>query len=100
MSRLSALLATRWILATLLRAGRRIGARGNRGIARAAIQSTLKLGDTLILARDPRSQRLDLGIHPQKHLNDRLAPSIIDRLRLNPIHTTRFDAPKLTPPTN
>jgi hypothetical protein len=84
---------------TLLRAGRRIGARGNRGVARAAVQSTLKLGDTLILASDPRGQRLDLGIHPQKHLNDRLTPSVIDRLSLNPLHTTGFGTAKQYPPT-
>ncbi len=98
-SRLSALFATRWILATLRCAGGRIGARGNRGIARAAIQSALELGDAFILAHDARFQASDLGVHPQKHLHDRLAPSVIDRFRLNPIHTTRFDAAELSPPT-
>ena len=100
MTELGALLATRWILATLRRAGGRIGARGNRRVARAAVQPTLELGDPLILARDARGQRLDLGIHPQKHLHDRLTPSVIDRLRLSPLHTTGFDAAELSPPTH
>jgi hypothetical protein len=84
-SRLGALVATRWILATLRRARGRIGARGNGGVARAAVQSTLKLSDPLILTRDPRDQRLDLRIHTQEHPNH-LPTRVIDRLRLNPIH--------------
>ena len=58
---LGALFATRWILATPRRAGRRIGARRQRRVTRAAVQPTLELGDPLILPRDPRSQRLDLS---------------------------------------
>lgn len=100
MTWLGALFATRWILAALLRAGRRIGARRNGGVARPAVQSPLKLRDPLILTCDPRSQRLDLGIHPQKHLDDRLTTSVIDRFRLSPLHTTGFDAAELSPPTN
>jgi hypothetical protein len=96
---LGALSATRRILSTLLRrAGGRIGARGNRRVARTAVQPTLELGDPLILARDPHSQRPNLGVHPQKHLNDRRTPSVIDRFRLNPLHTPRFDEPELCPP--
>jgi hypothetical protein len=100
MTGLGALFATRCILPALRSGGGRIGARGNRGVARTAVQSTLKLSDPLILAGDTRGQHLDLGVHPQQHLNDRLTPSFIDRLRLNPIHTTRFDAAELSPPTN
>jgi len=100
MTGLGALFATRWILAALRRAGGRIGARGNGGVARAAVQSALKLSDALILASDPRSQRLDLGVHPQQHLDDRLTPSVIDRFRLNTLHTTGFDAAELCPPTH
>lgn len=95
MTGLGALFATRWIFATLRRAGGRSGARGNRRVARAAVQSAFELRDPLILARDPRGQHLNLGVHPQQHLDDRLAPSIINRLRLNPIHTSQFDAPAL-----
>jgi hypothetical protein len=95
---LGALFATRWILATLRRAGRRIGARGNRRVARAAVQPTLKLGDPLILAHDPRGQRLDLSIHPQQHLDNCLTTSVIDRFRLNPLHTKTFDTTPLQPP--
>jgi hypothetical protein len=97
MTGLGALFATRRILATLRRG--RIGARGNRGVTRAAIQPALELGDALILACDPRGQHLDLGIHPQKHLHDDLTPSVIDRLRLSPIHTSKIDTPGLCPPT-
>jgi hypothetical protein len=100
MTGLGALSATRRILATLRRAHRRIGARGNRRVTRAAVQPALKLGDTLILAGNPRRQHLDLGVHPQQHLNDRLTPSVIDRLRLNPIHPSKFDTPRLCPPTH
>ena len=78
----------------------RIGARGNRRVTRTAVQPTLKLRDPLILARNPRGQRLNLSVHPQKHLNDRLTPSVIDRFRLNPLHTKRFDEAELYPPTN
>jgi hypothetical protein len=100
MSRLGALLATRWILAALRRASRRIGARGNGGVARAAVQSAPELVDALILAGDTHGQRLDLSVHPQQHLHDRHAPSVIDRLRLNPVHTTGFDTADPYPPTN
>jgi hypothetical protein len=91
MTGLGALFAPRSILAALRRTGRRIGARRNRGVARTAVQTTLELSDPLILASDPRRQHLDLGVHPQKHLHDRLTTSVIDRFRLNPLHTTGFD---------
>jgi hypothetical protein len=97
---LSALFAPRCILAALRRGGRRIGARGNGRVARAAVQSALKLSDALILAGDPRGQRLDLDIHPQQHLHDRLTTSVINRFRLNPLHTKRFDTPRSCPPTH
>lgn len=47
---------------------------------------------------DPRSQLHNLAIHPQQHLDDNLAASVIDRLSLNPLHTPRFDRPVLCPP--
>lgn len=100
MTGLGALFAPRCILAALRRGGGRIGARGNRRVARAAVQSALELSDPLILAGDPRRQRLDLGVHPQQDLNDRLTTSVIDRFRLGPLHTTGFDTAQLTPPTH
>jgi hypothetical protein len=48
---------------------------------------------------DPPRQLPDLTIHPQKHLNHGLAPRVIDRLRLTPFHTLRFDGAVLCPPT-
>jgi hypothetical protein len=81
------------------RSSRRIGARRNRRVTRTAIQPPLKHSDPLILTSDTLDDRLDLGIHPQKHLNNRLTTRVIDRLSLNPLHTTRFDAPAM-PPTN
>jgi hypothetical protein len=98
MPMLGALFATRWILATLRRADGRIGTRGNRRVTRTAIQPALELRDPLILARDPHGQRLNLRIHPQKHPNDRLTPSVIDRFGLNPLHTPKFDEAQLCPP--
>jgi hypothetical protein len=95
---LGTLFATRRILATLRRAGGRISARWNRRVTGAAIQPALKLRDPLILARNPRSQRLNLSVHPQKHLNDRLTPSVKDRFRLNPLHTKTFDTTPPSPP--
>jgi hypothetical protein len=100
MTRLGSLRTPRRILAKLRRTGGRIGARGNRRVARAAVQPTLEHSDPLILARNPRGQRLNLSVHPQKHLNDRLTPSVIDRFRLNPLHTKKFDSTPLCPPTN
>jgi hypothetical protein len=52
------------------------------------------------LAGDALFQASDLGVHPQKHLHDRLTTSVIDRFRLNPVHTTKFDTPELSPPTH
>src|ERR1019366_390169 len=48
---------------------------------------------------DPRRQLPDLAIHPQKHLDHDLPASVVDRLRLAPLHATRFDNAKLCPPT-
>jgi hypothetical protein len=55
MTGLGALFATRWILAALRYAGGRTGARWNGGVARAAVQSALKLSYTLILTGDTRA---------------------------------------------
>jgi hypothetical protein len=95
---LGALFATRWILATLRCAGRRISARGNRRVTRAAVQPALEQGDPLILASDMRLQLLDTAIHPQENLDNDLAPTIVNRLRLNSLHTTKFDKTELCPP--
>ncbi|MGH2865349.1 MAG: hypothetical protein ACRDJX_08895, partial [Solirubrobacteraceae bacterium] len=37
--------------------------------------------------------------HRQQHFNDGLPASVIDRFRLDPLHTTGFDA-ELCPPTH
>ncbi len=46
----------------------------------------------------PRGQLLDLTIHPQQHLDHGLTPRVIDRLRLTPVHTPKFDKASLCPP--
>lgn len=100
MAGLSALRPTRGILPAPRWRTRWIGARRLRAITRTAIQPTLQLSDALILARYPRTQRLDLRVHPQQDINHRLAPSVIDRLRLNTLHTTTFDEAELCPQAN
>ena len=79
-------------------AARRVRARRGRGVARAAVQPPLELGDPLILARDTRFQPADLLIHPQQHRNHSLAALVVDRLRLGALHTPVFDAAGLCPP--
>jgi excinuclease ABC subunit A len=66
----------------------------------ASIQPTLQLLDPLALAPHRLSELGDLAIHPQQDLDHDLPTLVIDRLRLQALHTTRFDAPKLCPPTN
>jgi hypothetical protein len=88
---LGAALAPGRIPAAGRRAGR-IGARRARGVARAALQLSLKL-------LNARFQLLDAPIHPQQHLDNDLPPRVVDRLRLSALHPSRFDAPRLCPPT-
>jgi hypothetical protein len=91
----------RGILPTLeRRRARRIRARRLRRVARTAIQAPLQHCDPLTLPGDRLRQHLDLAIHPQQHLDHDLAARVKHRLRLSPIHTTRFDKPELCPPTN
>jgi hypothetical protein len=105
MPRLGALLAPRRILAAPGRRARRIGARRLRRVPRRAIQLTLKCRDPLVLLGDPHGQLLDLRLKPlilrrqrQQHRHDRIPTLFIDRLSLAPLHTTKFDAPRLCPP--
>ena len=63
------------------------------------MQPALELGDPLILTSDMRLQLLDTTVHPQKNLDDDLAPSIVNRLRLSTLHTPKFDGTELCPPT-
>jgi hypothetical protein len=100
MAGLSALRTTRGILPAPCRRTRWIGTRRLRAITRTAIQPTLQLSDALILTRDPRTQRLDLRVHPQQNINHRLAPRVIDRLRLSALHTQAFDDTELSPQTH
>ena len=107
MAALGALRASRGILAPFRRDPRPIDARRRRRIPRAAIQPALQLGDPLILARNPRAQRLDL--HPQsvvllrerqQHRDHGITTLLIDRLGLTPLHTPEFDKTESCPPTN
>lgn len=99
MTVLSAAFAARGILAARKPRGR-IGARRSRGVPRRAVQLALKLRDPLVLARNTVLQPTDLLIHPQQHCDHNLAALIIDRLRLNAVHTDVFDTTELTPPTH
>jgi len=93
MARLAAGLATGRILPSPRRRPRRILARRLRRSARRALRLALQLRDPLILARDPRRQRLDLRAQPlilgrqlHQHAHDDLAALLEDRLRLGPLH--------------
>lgn len=103
---LTAGLASRPTLAALGRTGRILAGRLG-GVARRALGLALELRDALLLARHPRAQRLDLPDQPRvlrrelhQHAHHDLAALAIDPIGLRPIHTTRFDASRLCPPTN
>jgi hypothetical protein len=107
MPRLAALTATRGILPTPGRRTRRIDTRRLRRVARAAVQPPLKLRDPLILPRNPGREALDLRHKTlvlrrkrQQHRDDRVTAPVVNRLRLNALHTPEFDTPELCPPTN
>jgi hypothetical protein len=97
--RLPAMPTARRTLAPLRRAGGRIRARRSRGIPRATVQPPLKLGDPLILTRNASFKPTDLLIHPQQHRHHGLTALVIDRLRLQALHTHKFDEAELCPPT-
>jgi len=93
MTGLAARLAPGAILAPpRCRAGR-VRARRLRRVARVSLKLTLEL-------LHPRLQLLDPPIHAQQHLDDNLASRVIDRLRLSPLHTPKFDSAELCPPTH
>ena len=98
MAGLSALLATRRILAPSRRRTGRILARRLRGITRRALALALQLRDSLVLTSDPIGQDPQLLVHPQQQRHDDITALVIDRLGLGPLHTTGFDAPALCPP--
>jgi hypothetical protein len=97
MTRLPALFVTRaplrlrWLLRSIL-------ARRLRRVPRVPSKPPLQLRDPLILPSDPHGQRLDPRVHPQQNLDHDLTTLVIDRLSLNPLHTTRFDSAQLCPP--
>src|SRR5829696_5527780 len=103
---LSALLAPRRVLAAPWRRAGRIGAGRLRRVPRRALGLALELRDPLLLTRDPRRQLLDLRRQPlilrrqrQQDLDSGIATLVTDRLRLGPLHSTRFDSARLCPPT-
>ena len=97
---LGTLRAPRAVLASRGRLAGSIGARRSGGVARVAIQPALELLDPLVLAGHALLQPLDLSVHAQEHLDDDLAPRVIDGLRLSAVHALGFDAPGLCPLTN
>jgi hypothetical protein len=92
MAILGTLLTTRTVLATRRGAGR-VGTRRTRGVTRTLFQLALELLDTSL-------KLPDTPVHPQQNLDNRLPPSVIDRLRLSALHTQRFDTTGLYPPTH
>src|SRR5271155_1458954 len=107
MTSLSTLLAPRRILAPPRRDVGRILTGRLRRVTRRALGLALQLRDPLLLTRDARRQLLDLRRQPlilrrqrQQHLDHSIATPLIDRLRVRPLHTTKFDKPQLCPPTN
>src|SRR5215211_5013206 len=77
---------------------RRIARWRPRGVARVAGKLPLELVD-------PRRQPLNLPPQPlvlrrklKQNTHNRLTARVVDRLRLTPIHTPRFDAAELCPP--
>jgi hypothetical protein len=86
-------LAPRPVLATPRHPPRRISARRLRGVLRI-------LGQLALEFLHPRLQLLDTPVHSQKDFDYRLAPRLIDRLRLNALHAQIFDGAELCPPTH
>ena len=78
---------------------RRISRRRLRRVARGPVQLTLELGDPLVLRNDALLKELDLLVQTQQHSDDHVSALLIDRLRVSPLHTTRFDNARLCPPT-
>jgi hypothetical protein len=72
---------------------------GGLELLRDRRQPALKLGDPLILTRNPRFKPADLLIHPQQHRHHGLSALVVDRLRLRALHTNKFDGAELCPPT-
>jgi hypothetical protein len=54
----------------------------------------------LVLTSDALGELLNLTIHPQQHLDHDLPALVIDRFRLLPFYTKRFDTTRLCTPTN
>src|SRR5882724_1547768 len=100
MTGLGTLVATRPILPAPRCAARRVLAGRLRRVARVATKPPLQLGDALLLLGHALAQRLDLRVHPQQYGHNDLTTLPVDRLRLGPLHTTRFDASRLCPPTH
>ena len=99
MTRLPARLSPRRLLLSLRRP-RRILARRQRRVPRAPVQPPLELlhpsrqlRDLRVLGSDPLRQR-------HKHRDNRVATLLVDRLRLSPLHTTKFDIQAEDPSTD
>jgi hypothetical protein len=99
MARLAARPPTRRIPAALGRPGRILTGWLGR-VTRRALGLALKPSDALVLLSDPLLKLGDLLVHPQQHRHHDVTPLLEDRLRLRPLHSTRFDAAPLCPPTD
>jgi hypothetical protein len=97
MARLPTLLSPRAWRALARRRARRILAGRKRGVLRAAAQPPLELLHPCRQLRDLRLLRLDPRRQREQHRDDSLASLGVDRLRLGPLHTTRFASPAEVP---
>jgi hypothetical protein len=86
LSMLPAPFAARTLPARPLRRRRRILRRRQRRVPRTPIQPTLELGHPSL---EPLI-RLDQLAHPQQQRDSRLTITINNRLRLSPLHTSKF----------
>src|ERR1019366_7327315 len=77
----------------------RILRRRLRTVTRTPTRLLLQTPDPLLQPRPQHSQPLNRRRQLQDHLDATLPPRLIDRLRLSPLHTNKFDAPTEDPPS-
>jgi hypothetical protein len=76
---------------------RRILRRRLRAVARALPRLLLQAPDPLLQPHPQQRQPLHRRRQLHDHPNAALTPRVIDRLRLSPLHTNKFDAPTEVP---
>jgi hypothetical protein len=100
MARLATALPARPFSARTRRRRGRVLRRRQRRVSGTATQATLELAHPsleALIRLDQPLIRLNQLIKPKQQTQSRLAITIQDRLRLNPLHTTRFAAQAQVP---